>query len=190
MIVCQRDHIDATCSDLRRIGDSIAPKNTVLESETAETVVDPRPINISPVVARRSTPACCSQPEAAIVKAEAQRPSRRSQWKPHASDHPRATLHADPPVAGTPCRPEVPRYFPGAPRCSNTRNRLAFLKVGKALSTRGQFSTEAEVKRPKCLKSSTQVCVPTFSYSFLKSKREIEIQGSTSFLHVRRQFKT
>ena len=133
MIVCQRDHIDATCSDLRRIGDSIAPKNTVLESETAETVVDPRPINISPVVARRSTPACCSQPEAAIVKAEAQRPSRRSQWKPHASDHPRATLHADPPVAGTPCRPEVPRYFPGAPRRSNTRNHLAFLKVGKAL---------------------------------------------------------
>ena len=59
-----------------------------------------------------------------------------------------------------------------------------------AAGTRGQFSTEAEVKRPKCLKSSTQVCVPTFSYSFLKSKREIEIQGSTSFLHVRRHFKT
>ena len=58
------------------------------------------------------------------------------------------------------------------------------------VATRGQFSPEAEVKRPKCLKSSTQVCVPTFSYSFLKSKREIEIQGSTSFLHVRRQFKT
>lgn len=36
----------------------------------------------------------------------------------------------------------------------------------------------------------TLVCVPTFSYSFLKSKSEIEIQGSTSFLLVRRQFKT
>ena len=64
---------------------------------------------------------------------------------------------------------------------------LGMSRLGR--NTRGQFSPEAEVKRPKCLKSSTQVCVPTFSYSFLKSKREIEIQGSTSFLHVRRQFK-
>ena len=77
-------------------------------------------------------------------------------------------------------------FTPASHSCAKRTSKLG----AGGQCTRGQFSPEAEVKRPKCLKSSTQVCVPTFSYSFLKSKSEIEIQGSTSFLLVRRQFKT
>ena len=94
-------------------------------------------------------------------------------------------------AAGSPASaPAEAVESPGIPPACEHVPALSQVLVTGVLVTRGQFSPEAEVKRPKCLKSSTQVCVPTFSYSFLKSKREIEIQGSTSFLHVRRQFKT